>query len=112
MVGKRRSMATRSQQAQITSLEEVIRDAINEYNRYRSPEATARLLKINNNHIIVEFTGSFCLTCGLIDWIEDLAYILEDKGLPVKLVDIKASEDTDTWKRVGIFKLIHGEDNV
>lgn len=112
MVEKRRSIAARRQQVQNTSLKEVIRDTINEYNRYRSPEATARLLKINNNHIIVEFTGSFCLTCGLIDWIEDLAYILEDKGLPVKLVDIKASEDTCTWKHAGIFKLIHGEDNV
>ena len=107
---RKESTITRSRQVHITPLSKVLEDAINEYNKYRSPEAIAKLVEIKDSIITVEFTGSFCLTCGLIDWIEDLAYILEDKGLNVKLVDIKAPEDLSEQKRVGIFKLIQRKD--
>lgn len=58
---------------------EVLRKAVERYNRYRSPEAVARLVKAEEGRFLVEFSGSFCETCGVYDWLEDLVYEL--KGL-------------------------------
>lgn len=35
------------------------------YNRYRSPEATAKLLKLEKDGFAIEFEGSFCQSCGV-----------------------------------------------
>lgn len=57
---------------------EVLKEAIKRYNRYRSPEATARLLKAGEEGFVVEFSGSFCLSCGIYDWLEDLVYEIRE----------------------------------
>ena len=49
------------------------------YNRYRSPEATAKLLKLEEDGFAIEFEGSFCQSCGVQDYFEDFVYEL--KGL-------------------------------
>jgi len=59
--------------------------AIEEYNRYRAPEAQARLVTLDVHGAWVEFTGSFCRTCGAYDWYEDLLWILRDHGIKAKI---------------------------
>lgn len=76
------------------SLTEIIHRGIEQYNRYRYPEAEAKLVKIENDMIVVEFRGPFRFTCGVIDWIEDLRYELEDLGVKVKLVKVEDKGDT------------------
>jgi len=51
--------------------------AVEAYNHFRSPEAKARLIKIGKSKLIVDFEGSFCRTCGVHDYLEDLIYELE-----------------------------------
>jgi len=51
--------------------------AIETYNYFRSPEATARIVKIGKTELIVDFEGSFCRTCGAHDYLEDFVYELQ-----------------------------------
>jgi len=60
-------------------LNRLVLRTIEAYNRYRSPEATAKLLKLEKNGFTIEFEGSFCQSCGVQDYFED--FIHELKGL-------------------------------
>ncbi|MEM7822641.1 MAG: hypothetical protein QW703_00130 [Candidatus Aenigmatarchaeota archaeon] len=65
---------------------EKILAAINEYNRYRSPEANAKFIKYDRMSIFIEFSGPFCRTCGFKDWFDDMAFLLQERfGIPVKM---------------------------
>ena len=59
------------------SLKDAVVEAINEYNRYRSPEAKAKLIKIGGKELVLEFEGTFCKTCGVYDYLEDFIYELQ-----------------------------------
>jgi hypothetical protein len=59
------------------SLKKDLLRAITVYNRFRSPEATAELVELTEDTLIVDFEGSFCATCGTYDWLEDLIYEAE-----------------------------------
>ncbi|KON32880.1 hypothetical protein AC477_02330, partial [miscellaneous Crenarchaeota group-1 archaeon SG8-32-1] len=59
-------------------LSDSILKAVEEYNKYRSPEATAKLIEIQKHEFVVEFEGPFCSSCGVQDYIEDFIYELED----------------------------------
>lgn len=59
------------------SLEDAVVEAINEYNKYRSPEAKAKLVKISEKELILDFEGTFCRTCGVYDYFEDFIYELQ-----------------------------------
>ena len=86
----------------------ILRKAIEIYNKYRAPEAIAEIISVEKDTISVKFTGHFCRTCGVVDWIEDLKYILEDLGLKVNLVDVQEPENMlENW-RIGIFKVVKG----
>ena len=64
-------------------LEELIRKAILLYNRYRSPEAVAKLISVSTENITLSFSGSFCYSCGIIDYVEDFIHelkLLTDKA--------------------------------
>jgi hypothetical protein len=64
-------------------LDELIRKTIILYNRYRSPEAVAKLVQVSPETVTIAFSGSFCYSCGVIDYIEDFAHefkILTDKA--------------------------------
>lgn len=54
----------------------VVLRAIENYNRYRSPEAVAKLVETGEGYVVIDFTGSFCFTCGVYDWFEDFIYEL------------------------------------
>ncbi len=84
-------------------LRELIERAIEEYNRYRAPEAIARLEEFDCKRAVVSFTGPYCLTCGVIDWIEDFKYTLEDLGVRARLESVIEPEDPSEPWRIGIF---------
>ncbi len=84
------------------TLEELLNDVIRRYNRYRSPEATARILSIEGNIVKIEFEGPFCYTCGVLDWIEDIVYEAEDLGLRIRLINVL---DEGQDRKIGIFKI-------
>jgi len=72
---------------------DLISKAISEYNRYRSPEAKARLVSFGDKKLTIEFSGSFCYTCGLEAYFEDFIYEL--KRLSDKFIlDIKQTTQT------------------
>jgi len=59
-------------------LAELVSRAITVYNKYRSPEATTKLIGAEKDGFIIEFEGSFCKSCGVIEYFEDFIYDLED----------------------------------
>ena len=59
-------------------LAELVSRAITVYNKYRSPEATAKLVGAEKDSFIIEFEGPFCKSCGVIEYFEDFIYDLED----------------------------------
>lgn len=48
--------------------------AVELYNKYRSPEVTAGLISIDAAGITLQFEGTFCNTCGFMDYFEDLIF--------------------------------------
>ena len=64
-------------------LEELIRKTIMLYNRYRSPEAVAKVVSVASDGVTITFSGSFCYSCGVVDYLEDFIHefkILTDKA--------------------------------
>ncbi|MGW8289300.1 MAG: hypothetical protein ACWGNP_03415, partial [Candidatus Bathyarchaeia archaeon] len=59
-------------------LVELVSRAITFYNKYRSPEATAKLVGAEKDSFIIEFRGSFCKSCGITEYFEDFIYDFED----------------------------------
>ncbi|MBS7657972.1 MAG: hypothetical protein QW476_03530 [Candidatus Bathyarchaeia archaeon] len=74
-------------------LKEIIEKAVEIYNRYRSPEATAKLVEILTNQFTIEFKGSFCQSCGVYDYFEDLIYEIKSSypSLNIAIANIKES---------------------
>jgi hypothetical protein len=66
-----------------TELEELIRKTILLYNRYRSPEAVVKIVIVTPENVTIAFTGSFCYSCGVLDYLEDFVHefkMLTDKA--------------------------------
>ncbi|HLE75666.1 MAG TPA: hypothetical protein VI864_06440 [Candidatus Bathyarchaeia archaeon] len=79
-----------------SELEELVLKAIIIYNRYRSPEAIAKLVQVSPETVTIAFSGSFCYSCGVLDYIEDFIYefkILTDK------VELKIDKTKQTSPR-------------
>jgi hypothetical protein len=76
-----------------TDLNKLVLRAVEVFNRYRSPEATAKLVGWEKDGFVIEFTGAFCLSCGVRDYFEDFIYELEDLNRNFK-VEIEGSEPT------------------
>ena len=72
-------------------LNDLILRAIEVYNKYRSPEATAKLVGIKKDGFIIDFKGPFCQSCGVNDYFEDFIHELEDISGDV-CVEVKATE--------------------
>jgi len=88
------------------SIDELIREAIQTYNRYRAPEARAEVLEIDEDGTVrVLFEGHFCVTCGVNDYIEDLKYFLEDVGVRADLQEIVEPNNPEEFWRIGVFKI-------
>lgn len=69
-----------------------LEQALEEFNRLHGVEARARLIQAEGDKFVVEFTGSFCVTCGFYDYFEDLVYILADRGIRAGIVKVEEFE--------------------
>ncbi|WP_194840494.1 hypothetical protein [Hyperthermus butylicus] len=81
--------------------------AIRRYNRYRGVESTAKLLEVKGDVAYVVFEGSFCETCGINDWVDDLKYVIEDLGGEAELIAVVEPPSRDEFfdYRIGVFKI-------
>jgi hypothetical protein len=77
-------------------LEDLVRKAIALYNRFRRPEATAKFVFLSPETVTIAFSGSFCYSCGVLDYIED--FIHEIKLLSDK-VELKIGKTRQTSPR-------------
>jgi len=75
-------------------LNDLVLRAIEVYNRYRSPEATAKLVGMEKDGFIIEFEGHFCQSCGGNDYFEDFIHELEDINKSFR-VEVKETEPAD-----------------
>ena len=72
-------------------LNDLVLRAIEVYNRYRSPEATAKLVRMEKDGFIIEFEGPLCTSCGVRDYFEDFIHELEDISRAFR-VEVKETE--------------------
>jgi len=72
-------------------LNDLLLRAIEVYNRYRSPEATAKLVGMEKDRFILEFEGPFCQSCGVNDYFEDFIHELETVSRAFR-VEVKETE--------------------
>ncbi len=86
-------------------MRKAVEKAIEEYNKYRSPEATAKLVKLENGEAMIVFEGSFCETCGVNEWIADMEYVMKDLGIDAELEAIEEPENPTKDRRVGRFRI-------
>lgn len=75
------------------SFEKILEKAIKEYNKYRSPEATAKLVSINKKSLRIKFTGPYCRSCGFYDYFEDFVYVLKDFEIESQIDEVEETED-------------------
>lgn len=71
-------------------------EAIDTYNEYRSPMATAESIGSTVETFTVRFEGPFCRMCCDYDYFEDLIYELSAVGVdihPIEIVDITYAGD-------------------
>ena len=66
------------------------RKAVERFNHFRSPEATAEITAVEGDVITLKFSGPFCRSCGVYDYFEDLIYFLDGKA---RILDYKKVED-------------------
>ncbi len=69
--------------------EKIISSVIEEYNKFRSPEATAKCIEFKGKKILIEFNGPFCTSCGVLDYFEDFIIEAERKNFKLTLNRIK-----------------------
>ena len=77
-------------------LEALVRKAIMLYNRYRSPEAVAKVVNVTHEVVTLSITGSFCYSCGVLDYVED--FVHEFKML-TDTVELKVGRTRQTTSR-------------
>ncbi len=77
-------------------LEELVRRTVALYNRLRSPEALAKIVSVSPDMVTVSFSGSFCYSCGVLDYIED--FVHEFKVLTGK-AELKVERSRQTSPR-------------
>ncbi len=86
-------MVERRKTRDLEVLKKKVKEAIRDFNKYRSPEANAKLLKFDKKEIIVDFSGTFCRTCGFYDYFDDLRIFLEEKGIKSKVSMVEEKEN-------------------
>jgi len=87
------------------NLKELVSKAVEIYNSRRAPEAVAEVIEVKEDEVVVKFSGSFCMWCGVYDWVEDFKYVLEEVGVKSDLKEYIEPEDPQTTVRYGVFKI-------
>jgi hypothetical protein len=76
-----------------STLNELVSRTITVYNKYHSPEATAKLAGTEKDGFSIEFEGPFFQSCCVNEYFEDFIYDLEDVSRSFR-AEIKAIEPT------------------
>ncbi len=85
----------------LEELKPKVERALEEFNKYREPEAVARLLSLDDREIVLEIAGPYCRSCGLADWFDDFTFELQATGGPkARFVDYEPSDETEEAYRV------------
>ena len=63
----------------VISQEYQIKNVIKEFNKFHGSEIKAKIITLFNKILKIEFSGSFCHTCGLADYFEDFQILLNEK---------------------------------
>ena len=77
-------------------LEQLVRKTVALYNRFRSPEAFSKIIFVSPELVTISFSGSFCYSCGVLDYIED--FVHEVKIL-TKKAELKVERSRQTSPR-------------
>ncbi len=73
---------------------DAIIQAIASFNRLRNPEAVAEVITFDENELILRFTGTFCQTCGVLDYFEDVIFELDDSAnIDLQMLDFAQEEE-------------------
>lgn len=86
-------------------MKKIVIDAIKEYNKYRAPEAVARLFEWKRNKVKIKFEGPFCKSCGFYDYFDDFKILLKDRNINVRVGRIKEIENGAIVE----FKILEGK---
>ena len=71
--------------------------AIASFNRLRNPEAFAKVVTFDAKQLTVRFTGSFCRTCGVLDYFEDVIFEMDESAaIDLQVLDF-TQEDEDSF---------------
>ena len=87
--------------------ERQVEAAVEEFNKYRSPEAVAKIVEISEDNITIEFSGPFCASCGVEDYFDDLRIELEKNiGGKIEISKIEGGAEvqgyTVTFRKISI----------
>lgn len=74
---------------------EKLENVIKEFNRLHGSEARARIVKVDGEDVLIEFEGSFCATCGLYDYFDDIKWEALDFGLHLEPEEVVEAEEDD-----------------
>ena len=74
-------------------LEQLVHKTVVLYNRFRSPEAFAKIVYVSPELVTISFSGSFCYSCGVLDYIEDFVH-------EFKILSSKAELKVDRSRQV------------
>lgn len=66
-------------------LEETVRKAVARYNRFRSPEAIAKLVRVSPESVTIAFSGAFCNSCGVLGYVEGFIHDFKTLNSTVEL---------------------------
>ncbi len=89
-------MVERRKTRNLSELRRKVNWAIRKFNKYRSPEAKAKLLSLDDKEIVVDLSGTFCQTCGFYDYFDDLRIFLEERSIKAEILEIKEKIDGAT----------------
>ncbi len=79
----------------MSSWEPGVKRAVKRFNEMRSPEAVAEIILLEEDNLIIRISGPFCASCGLFDYFEDLALLLEEElGVLVSVKEVEELEDS------------------
>lgn len=85
-------------------LKSTLESTIEEYNKYRKPEAVARIVWVEDGGFKLEFSGPFCQSCGVQGYFEDVIYELE------RLNGVKASLLSVQEIKPGVYRVAYSID--
>lgn len=89
-------------------IDERLRTAVETYNEYRSPMATAIVLNAGDREFRVRFEGPFHRSCCRDDYVDDLRYELDAVGVPADAIDVRLLERTGLDAFVATFAVDDG----